>query len=86
MSVSLCDFSSCIGMWNLLVTPPIDHSEVMDGGGEGTRDKEENGGRYWLSVEAMEFDGGVAVGLRFCLMECERTGWNSGCQCAYIQY
>ena len=35
---------------------------VMEGGGEGTSAKEENGGREWLSAVAMMFDGGVTVG------------------------
>ena len=35
----------------------------MDGGGEGTSAKEENGGREQFSVAAMTVDGGVAVGL-----------------------
>ena len=46
-------------MWNRLVTPSIDDREGMDGGGEGTSDKEENGGREWLSMAAMTVDGGV---------------------------
>ena len=50
-------------MWNRLVTLPIDDREGMDGGGEGTSAKEENGGREWLSAAAMTVDGGVAVGL-----------------------
>ena len=32
-------------MWNRLVTTPIDDREGIDRGGEGTRAKEENGGR-----------------------------------------
>ena len=63
LSVSLYASSSWIGMWNRLVTPSIDDREGMDGGGEGTSDKEENGGREWLSMAAMTVDGGVAVGL-----------------------
>ena len=50
-------------MRNRLVTPLIDGREGMEGGGEGTSDKEENGGREWLCVEDMTVDGGVAVGL-----------------------
>ena len=34
-----------------------------EGGGEGTRDKEENEGMEWLSMEAMTVDGGVAVNM-----------------------
>ena len=41
---SICIFI-WIGMWNRLVTPPIDDREGMDGGGEVTSTKEENGGR-----------------------------------------
>ena len=55
-------------MWNRLVTPPIDDREGMDGGGEGTNDKEENLGRDWFSAEAMTVDGGVEVGfLLYCM-------------------
>ena len=50
-------------MCNRLVTPPIDDREGMDGGGEVTSSKEDNGGREWLSAEAMTVDGGVAVDL-----------------------
>ena len=50
-------------MWSRLVTPPIYDRERMDGGGEGTSAKEENGGREWLSAAAMTVDGGVVVGL-----------------------
>ena len=50
-------------MWNHLVTPPIDDREGMDGWGEGTSAKEENGGRECLSVATMTVDGGVTVGL-----------------------
>ena len=50
-------------MWNHLVTPAIDDREGMDGGGEGTSAKDENGGREWLSTAAMTVDRGVAVGL-----------------------
>ena len=50
-------------MWNSLVTLPIDDREGMDGGGEVTNAKEENGGREWFSAAAMAVDGGVAVGL-----------------------
>ena len=50
-------------MWNRPVTPPIDDREGLDGGGEGTGAKEENGGREWLSVEAMKVDRGVEVDL-----------------------
>ena len=39
----------------------------------------------WLSAAAMTVDEGGAVGLLLCFMACERTVWNSGCQCAYIQ-
>ena len=63
MSVSLYGFSSWIGICNLLATPPIDDREGMDGGGEGTSAKEENGWREWFSATAMTVDGGVAVGL-----------------------
>ena len=37
--------------------------EGMDGGGEGTRAKEGNGGMEWFSAAAMTVDGGVVVGL-----------------------
>ena len=50
-------------MWNRLVTPPIDDREGMDGGGDSTSAKEENGGREWFSAAAMKVDGGVTVGL-----------------------
>ena len=50
-------------MCNCLVTPPIDDREGTDGGGEGTGDKVENGGREWLSAAAIPVDRGVAVGL-----------------------
>ena len=50
-------------MWNRLVTLPIYDRGGMDGGGEGTSAKEENGGREWLSAAAMTVDGGVVVGL-----------------------
>ena len=55
-------FSSLIGMWNRLVTPPIDDREVMERG-EGTSAKEDNGGREWLYITAMTVDVGVTVGL-----------------------
>ena len=45
MSVSIYAFSSRIWMWNRLVTPSIDDRGGMEGGGEGTSTKEENGGR-----------------------------------------
>ena len=48
---------------NRLVTPPIDDREGMNGGGEGTSAKEENGGREWFSATDMTVGGGVAVGL-----------------------
>ena len=73
-------------MWNRLVTPSIDDREGMDEGDEGTRANEENGGREWLSETAMTVGGGLAVGFLLCFMACERKGWNSGCQCAYIKY
>ena len=63
MSVSIYEFYSWIGMWNRLVTPPIDEREGTEGGGEGTSDKEANGGREWLYAATMTVDGGVAVGL-----------------------
>ena len=63
MSVSLYEFTSCIGMWNRLVTPLIDDREGMDGGVEVTSAKEDNGGRKWLSAAAITVYGGVAVGL-----------------------
>ena len=50
-------------MWNHLVTPPIGDREGMDGGGEGTSSKDENGGREWLSAAATTVDGGLKVGL-----------------------
>ena len=50
-------------MWNRLVTPPIYDREVMDGGGEGTSAKEENGGREWFSAADMTAGVEVAVGL-----------------------
>ena len=63
LSVSIYDFSLWIWTWNRLVTPSIDDREGMDGGGEGTNAKEENGGREGLSTGAMKFDIGVVVGL-----------------------
>ena len=63
MSVSLYAFSSWIGIWNRLVTPPIDDREGMGGGGEGTSGKEDNGGREWFYAATMTVDGGVTVGL-----------------------
>ena len=54
-------------MWNYLATPPIDDRKRMDGGGEGTNTKEDNGGREWYSTAAMTVYGGVAVGLWLCL-------------------
>ena len=50
-------------MCNRIVTPSINDREGMDGGGEGTSAKEENGGRDWFSAADMTVDGGVAVGL-----------------------
>ena len=61
--VSLYAFPSWIGMWNRLVTPPINGREGMEGGGEGTSSKEGNGEKEWLSTVDMTDDGGVAVGL-----------------------
>ena len=49
--------------WNRLVTLQIDDREGMDGGGEGTSAKEDNGGREWFSAAAITVDGGVVVGL-----------------------
>ena len=63
MSVSLYEFSSWIGTWNCLVTPPIDGREGIQGESEGTSDKEENGEREWLYAADMTFNGGVAIGL-----------------------
>ena len=63
MSVSLYPFSSWIGMWNCLVTLPINDREGMDKGGEGTSANSDNGGRDLFSVAAMAIDGGVVVGL-----------------------
>ena len=48
-------------MWNHLVTPTIDYREGMKEGFEDTSSKEVNGGKYWLSKEAMAVDGVVAV-------------------------
>ena len=64
LSVSLYAFSSWIGMWDRLVTTPIDDREGMEGGCEGTSANEENDGRECLTVESMTVNGGVAVGLR----------------------
>ena len=50
-------------MWNRVVTLRIDDREGIDGGGEGTSAKEENGLTEWLSAVAMTVDRGVAVGL-----------------------
>ena len=44
LSVSIYAFSSWIGMWNRLVTPPIDYRVGMEVGGEGESSKEANGG------------------------------------------
>ena len=63
MSLSLYAFYSLIGMWNCLVTPSINDREGIDGGGEGISAKDENIGREWFSVAAMEVDGGAEVGL-----------------------
>ena len=56
-------WSSQSPMWDRLFTLPINDREGMDGGGEGTSAKEENGGREWLSTASMTVDGGVAIGL-----------------------
>ena len=55
-------------MWNRLVTPSIDDREGIEEGGKGKIYKEANRGREWLSAMDMTVDGGVAVGLRCCVM------------------
>ena len=50
-------------MWNRLVTPQIDEREGLDGGGEGTSTKEDNGGRECFSAAAVTVYGVLAVGL-----------------------
>ena len=77
-------------MWNRLVTLSIDDREGMEGGGEGTTDKEANRGRGWLSIVDMTVDwrGSNWFVIVFCgiFRQKIRRGQNSGCQCAYIQY
>ena len=55
-------------MWNRLVAPYINDRDGTDGGGEGSSDNEDNGGRKWLSAADMTLEVGVAVGLLFCFM------------------
>ena len=50
-------------MRNRLVMPSIDDRGGKEGGGEGTSDKEANGGRQWFAAAAIPVDGGVAIGL-----------------------